>query len=97
MADLNAIVEQLSGLTVLEAAELVKALEKVDVDTFYGKVKFATDGEYYHANVGLEPLTIQIQGGNNAKLALDKALANGIKLLFEDAGFLEALLKAKTS
>ena len=27
MADLNAIVEQLSGLTVLEAAELVKSLE----------------------------------------------------------------------
>jgi large subunit ribosomal protein L7/L12 len=28
MADLNAIVEQLSGLTVMEAAELVKALEE---------------------------------------------------------------------
>ena len=28
MADLNAIVEQLSGLTVLEAAELVKTLEE---------------------------------------------------------------------
>jgi large subunit ribosomal protein L7/L12 len=28
MADLNAIVEQLSGLTVLEAAELVKQLEQ---------------------------------------------------------------------
>jgi large subunit ribosomal protein L7/L12 len=28
MADLNAIVEQLSGLTVLEAAELVKQLEE---------------------------------------------------------------------
>ena len=27
MADLNAIVEQLSGLTILEAAELVKTLE----------------------------------------------------------------------
>ncbi len=27
MADLNAIVEQLSGLTIMEAAELVKALE----------------------------------------------------------------------
>jgi large subunit ribosomal protein L7/L12 len=28
MADLNAIVEQLSGLTILEAAELVKTLEE---------------------------------------------------------------------
>src|SRR5690554_2608177 len=28
MADLNAIVEELSGLTIMEAAELVKALEE---------------------------------------------------------------------
>ncbi|MBK9795472.1 MAG: hypothetical protein IPP58_03060 [Holophagaceae bacterium] len=40
---------------------------------------------------------IQIQGGNNAKLALDKALANGVRLLFEDPAFLEALLKARSS
>jgi len=43
--------------------ELIKALEKVDVETFYGRVKFATEGDYYHANVGLNPLTIQIQNG----------------------------------
>ena len=35
----------------------------MDIDTFYGKVKFATEGEFYHANVGLSPLTIQIQNG----------------------------------
>jgi branched-chain amino acid transport system substrate-binding protein len=50
-------------LSEARRAELVKALEAVDVDTFYGKVKFATDGEFYHSNVGLEPLTIQIQSG----------------------------------
>jgi branched-chain amino acid transport system substrate-binding protein len=50
-------------LSDAKRAELVKALEAVNVDTFYGKVKFATDGEYYHANVGLNPLTVQIQGG----------------------------------
>jgi len=44
-------------------AKLIKALEEVDVQTFYGRVKFATSGEYYHANVGLDPLTVQIQGG----------------------------------
>ena len=43
--------------------ELIKALEQVDIDTFYGKVKFAISGEYYHANVGMTPLTIQIQNG----------------------------------
>jgi branched-chain amino acid transport system substrate-binding protein len=43
--------------------KLVKAIEEVDVQTFYGRVKFATTGEYYHANIGLDPLTVQIQGG----------------------------------
>lgn len=41
--------------------ELVQALEELDVETFYGRINFADDGEYYHANVGLTPLTIQIQ------------------------------------
>jgi branched-chain amino acid transport system substrate-binding protein len=53
-------------LSEAKRTELVKALEAVDVDTFYGKVKFATDGEFYHANVGLSPLTIQVQGGKVA-------------------------------
>jgi branched-chain amino acid transport system substrate-binding protein len=43
--------------------QLVQALETVEVETFYGKVKFATEGEFYHSNVGLSPLTVQIQGG----------------------------------
>lgn len=43
---------------------------------------------------GLEP-NIQIQGGNNAKLALDKALANGLRQLFEDTMFLDSIVKAK--
>jgi branched-chain amino acid transport system substrate-binding protein len=40
---------------------LIKALEKLDIQTFYGRLKFATEGQYYHANVGITPLTIQIQ------------------------------------
>lgn len=43
---------------------------------------------------GLEP-NIQIQGGNNAKLALDKALANGLRQLFEDTMFIDSIIKAK--
>lgn len=45
---------------------------------------------------GLET-NIQIQGGNNAKLALDRALSNGLKQLFEDNAFLDSILKAKLS
>lgn len=42
---------------------LVKALETLDIQTFYGRLKFAEEGEYYHANIGLRPLTVQIQNG----------------------------------
>ncbi|MGD8959948.1 MAG: hypothetical protein PVI27_08895, partial [Desulfobacteraceae bacterium] len=42
---------------------LVKALEKLDIQTFYGRLKFAEEGEFYHANIGLTPLTVQIQNG----------------------------------
>lgn len=48
-------------LSETERIALVRALEELDVETFYGRINFATDGEYYHANVGLTPLTIQIQ------------------------------------
>jgi len=51
------------GMTEAMRTKLIKALEELDVQTFYGRVKFATSGEYYHANVGLDPLTVQIQGG----------------------------------
>lgn len=51
------------GMSVEQRAKLVKALEEVDVQTFYGRIKFATSGNYYHANVGMTPLTIQIQNG----------------------------------
>ncbi len=42
---------------------LVAALEEIDLQTFYGRLKFATEGAYYHANVGITPLTVQIQNG----------------------------------
>lgn len=51
------------GMNEEMRVKLVKALEEIDVQTFYGRVKFATSGEYYHANIGLDPLTVQIQSG----------------------------------
>ena len=41
----------------------MSSLEKLKVQTFYGQISFATEGQFYHANVGLTPLTIQIQNG----------------------------------
>lgn len=41
---------------------------------------------------GVEP-NIQLMTGENARLALDKALENGMKLLFEDSAFIAALIE----
>jgi len=35
--------------------------------------------------------------GENARLALNRALENGMKLLFEDRAFLDALLMASSA
>lgn len=44
---------------------------------------------------GIEPNT-QLMTGENAKLALNRALANGMKYLFEDQAFLSALIASST-
>ena len=53
-------------------AALVKALEELDVKTFYGRLKFADEGQYYHANIGITPLTIQIQNGKTVIVGPEK-------------------------
>ena len=45
---------------------------------------------------GMEKNT-QLATGNNARLALDRALENGMKMLFEDPAFVSALLAASGS
>ena len=49
--------------------KLVDILEKIDLQTFYGRVKFPTEGDYYHSNAGLTPLMVQITGGKEAVVA----------------------------
>lgn len=38
-------------------------LGKTDVETFYGKIKFADSGDHFHNNTGLSPILVQIQEG----------------------------------
>lgn len=42
---------------------------------------------------GIEPNT-QLMSGENARLALNRALENGMKYLFEDQAFLSALISS---
>jgi uncharacterized lipoprotein len=58
-------------------------------------VKNKSGNVSYSRNIvtqGIEP-NIQLMSGENARLALDKALASGMKLLFEDQAFLAALME----
>jgi len=62
----QAALSQLATAPPLDEAartKLVDILEKLDLQTFYGRVKFATEGDYYHSNAGLTPLMIQITDG----------------------------------
>ena len=56
--------------------DLVNALEKLKVNTFYGQIGFATEGQFYHANVGMTPLTIQIQNGKVVVVGPDNLAEN---------------------
>lgn len=47
-----------------EKLALIKALEELEINTFYGPIAFANGGEFHHANIGLAPLALQIQSGN---------------------------------
>lgn len=66
-----ALVQLATAPPLDEAArtKLVEILEKIDLQTFYGRVKFATEGDYYHSNAGLTPLTVQITGGKETVVA----------------------------
>jgi len=47
-----------------ERDKLVTALEQIELkDTLFGPIKFATEGNWYHDNTGLKPLTVQIIDG----------------------------------
>lgn len=40
--------------------ELIGILEEIEVNTFYGDVKFETEGDYYHNNINTQTLLIQL-------------------------------------
>lgn len=50
-------------LTQEQKDALVAALERLNIMTFYGQVKFATEGDFYHCNAGLQPVALQYQEG----------------------------------
>ena len=50
-------------LTTAKREKLMKALEKINIMTFYGPIAFDTSGKWYHDNTKLNPLVIQMING----------------------------------
>ena len=51
------------GLDAAGKQKLADALERIDIMTFYGPVKFETGGDHYHDDITLQPQPFQLQGG----------------------------------
>ena len=63
---LQAALEKLGKLPPYSPGDregLNAALEKTNLTTFYGPVRFATAGDHFHCNTGLSPVLIEIRGG----------------------------------
>jgi branched-chain amino acid transport system substrate-binding protein len=54
---------------------LKDAIAKTDITTFYGPVKFETEGDHYHDNIQLVPVLIQIQKGGTVAVGPKEAAA----------------------
>ncbi|MFL1454012.1 amino acid ABC transporter substrate-binding protein [Marinobacter sp. GN3S48] len=54
-------------------AELAKAIEDTDIETFYGPVGFAKEGSHFHNNTKPVPVVIQIKSGDVVPVAPENA------------------------
>jgi branched-chain amino acid transport system substrate-binding protein len=69
---LQAAVEKLGeppSLSEDARGKLNDLIAGTDLQTFYGPIKFASDGDHFHNNTALNPMLVQIQGGQVKAIA----------------------------
>ncbi|GFG52389.1 ABC transporter substrate-binding protein [Mycolicibacterium agri] len=69
---LQAAVEKLGeppSLSEESRGKLNELIAQTDLQSFYGPIKFATDGDHFHNNTALDPMLVQIQGGQVKAIA----------------------------
>lgn len=69
---LQAAVEKLGvtpSLSEDARGKLNDLIAATDMETFYGPIKFATEGDHFHNNTALNPMLVQIQGGQVKAIA----------------------------
>jgi hypothetical protein len=50
-------------------SKLNDLIAATDIQTFYGPIKFATEGDHFHNNTALNPMLVQIQAGQVKAIA----------------------------
>lgn len=63
---LQAAVEELGETPSLSEdarLQLNELIAGTDMETFYGPIQFASEGDHFHNNTALDPMLVQIQGG----------------------------------
>jgi branched-chain amino acid transport system substrate-binding protein len=69
---LQAAVEKLGeppSLSEDARGKLNDLIAGTDLETFYGPIRFATEGDHFHNNTALDPMLVQIQGGQVKAIA----------------------------
>lgn len=69
---LQAAVEKLGeppSLSEESRGKLNELIAQTDLQTFFGAIKFATEGDHFHNNTALDPMLVQIQGGQVKAIA----------------------------
>ena len=69
---LQAAVEKLGETPSLSEDARVKLNDLIagtDLTTFYGPIRFASEGDHFHNNTALDPMLVQIQGGQVKAIA----------------------------
>lgn len=74
-----------------ERLRLMKALEGIDIHTFYGPINFAKSGPHFHDNVELKPMVVQVVDG--AKYIVSPEKYKQHKLIYPRPTFAQILEK----
>lgn len=63
------------ALTPEDRVALKEAIAETDLQTFYGPIKFETEGDHYHCNIQPIPVLVQIQDGKTVAVGPQDAAA----------------------
>jgi branched-chain amino acid transport system substrate-binding protein len=97
---LHAAVEKLGETPSLSEDARVKLNDLIggtDLTTFYGPIRFASDGDHFHNNTALKPMLVQIQGGQVKAIAPKESAQAPIIYPFAPLGRAQPSMRPRTA